>query len=352
MMMADPRPLRPLRILALHSFRTSAAIFEDQLRRSGLLTGGEDAGDLKFVGVPAVVRFLDAPNAATGAAPPDVVAGAWPPPYREWFAATRVDDKEDDEEREREADDDAKESRGSSCHVRRRSYVFEGLDASERLIASALLLDNDGAGYDGIIGFSQGAAMGAAMVATQMAVMRTGGALFRRGGPEAAAGGKGGGDPWAHVRPELAAARVSRFVVCIGAAMAPHPRHLLAFRVLQQKPGEGRSGGVGGAAAAAPSSSSSPLFTAHVIGDNDPVRPFSERLAAAFPAPPLPLVLRHPRGHVVPRLAAAQVRRLEVLLLLRPAFGSGGGDDGGVAGQDSSTSDDDSGRPPPPRSRL
>lgn len=77
-----------VRILALHSFRTNAAIFQKQLRLSGwdrLLT--EELG--------AAFTFIDAPHTASGPIPDDVLLafgkdydgdlGA----YREWWNATQ-----------------------------------------------------------------------------------------------------------------------------------------------------------------------------------------------------------------------------------------------------------------------
>jgi len=373
--MADPPPPPPpeLRILALHSFRTSASIFEDQLRRAGLLTGGgattttsepgaAAAAGLSFAGAPARLDFVEAPNAASGPAPADVAAGGWPPPYREWFAADRIEGPAEGEEGgsggggSSENDDG---DGGGGCLAegrrRRRGYCFAGLEQSERLLARAL--QDARPAYDGIVGFSQGAAMGAAVVAMQLAVRRTGGARgdWAGGGRQGAAREGGGGgrsgagdadaDPWAHVRADLAAAPLPAFLVCIGAAMAPHPRHLQAFRVAG---GAGSSGGVGaggrsggsgagrgdggGAPLPLPLPRPLPLPSAHVIGARDPVRAFSEKLAAAFARP---LVLQHARGHVVPRLDAAQVRRLHEFLLLAASGefrAAGGGGDGGGGG--------------------
>lgn len=320
-----PPPPKRLRILALHSFRTSASIFEDQLRRAGILTGGgendDDGASSRFAGVPAAVTFLNAPNAASGPPPPDVVAGRWPPPYREWLAATRIDEEEEGSKGKKEEEGaDSERGGGGGCAKatrRQRRYRFLGLEDSERVLSRAL---REGE-YDGIVGFSQGAAMAAAMVAMQLAVRRTG------GGVAAAAGAAGGDtDPWAHVRADLAAAPLPSFLICIGAAMAPHSRHLLAFSVAGRR-------AAGEEASALPL----PLPTAHLIGAADPVRPFSERLAAAFDGA---LVLRHARGHVVPRLDEAQVRRLR-------GFLSRGGGAGGAA-----EAKDEEEAPPPPRARL
>jgi hypothetical protein len=326
----DEPPAKRLRILALHSFRTSASIFEDQLRRAGILTGDNDNGASScFAGVPATVDFLNAPNAASGPPPPDVVAGRWPPPYREWFAATRVEDGDEDKGDEQQQDEGADSERGGGgggCEKatrRQRRYRFLGLEDSERMLARAL---REGA-YDGIVGFSQGAAMAAAMVAMQMAVRRTGGAASVATGGGTASDNV---DPWAHVRADLAAAPLPSFLVCIGAAMAPHRRHLLAFSV------------AGKAAEQEEVALPLPLPTAHLIGDRDPVRPFSGRLAAAFDKS---LVLRHARGHVVPRLDEAQGRRLRGFLReAAEALGGRGGAEEEEAEEEEQA--------PPPRPRL
>ena len=144
--------------------------------------------------------------------------------------------------------------------------------------------------------------MAAAVVAMQLAVRRTGGGAAAATAP---------GDPWAHVRADLAAAPVPAFLVCIGAAMAPHPRHLAAFAAAAP------AGGRGNNRPARPPPL--PLATAHLIGDADPVRPFSERLARAFDKP---LVLRHPRGHVVPRLDGEARQSLRAFVAAAAAAGA------------------------------
>jgi predicted esterase len=49
----------------------------------------------------------------------------------------------------------------------------------------------------------------------------------------------------------------------------------------------------------------------HVIGDRDPVKSMTNRLIEAFDAP---LVLSHPRGHVIPSLPPADLARLRAFL--------------------------------------
>jgi len=68
---------RRLRLLALHSFRTSAAIFRRQLARLGGLEGAE-------------LVFIDAPHAASGPLPDDVAAAGFEGPFLEWFTVKQA----------------------------------------------------------------------------------------------------------------------------------------------------------------------------------------------------------------------------------------------------------------------
>lgn len=76
---ATQRHTAKLRVLALHSFRTSGRIFQQQLQLSKL---DQLLGDLlEFV-------FVDAPHPSSGAIPQDVHK-AFEGPYFEWFTADR-----------------------------------------------------------------------------------------------------------------------------------------------------------------------------------------------------------------------------------------------------------------------
>ena len=75
--MEPAAPRRPLRLLALHSFRTSAAIFRRQLARLGGLDGAE-------------LVFIDAPHAASGPLPEDVAGAGFEGPFFEWFTVEQA----------------------------------------------------------------------------------------------------------------------------------------------------------------------------------------------------------------------------------------------------------------------
>ena len=66
-----------LRVLCLHSFRTSAVILSDQLAMAGW-------GDSQCLGDLCEFVYMDAPHPASGPIPPDV-AGFFQPPYFEWW---------------------------------------------------------------------------------------------------------------------------------------------------------------------------------------------------------------------------------------------------------------------------
>ncbi|KAK9801874.1 hypothetical protein WJX73_005674 [Symbiochloris irregularis] len=70
---------RKLKLLALHSFRTSAEIFAQQMQRAGLDTALQDL---------ITVEYLNAPIIATGEPSPDVAA-FFSGPYYQWWAASK-----------------------------------------------------------------------------------------------------------------------------------------------------------------------------------------------------------------------------------------------------------------------
>lgn len=116
-------PARPrLRILCLHSFRTSGRIFQEQLQRAGLDRQLADLVEL---------TFIDAPNPASGPIPDDV-APFFSGPYYEWWNANR-----DAEGR----------------------WSYEGWQRSVKAIERALAEQGGLRGFDGLMGFSQGGAI-------------------------------------------------------------------------------------------------------------------------------------------------------------------------------------------------
>ncbi|PNW76545.1 hypothetical protein CHLRE_11g467682v5 [Chlamydomonas reinhardtii] len=124
---------RRLRVLCLHSFRTSGKIFEEQLQRAQLT---EALGDL------VELTFVDAPHGASGAIPRDVKP-YFEGPYFEWFTAEAVGDRVEFDEQK--------------------------LEASELFLTQ--LLERQGP-FDGLMGFSQGAVMSSALVALQRSGLR------------------------------------------------------------------------------------------------------------------------------------------------------------------------------------
>ncbi|KAL4421601.1 hypothetical protein ABPG75_010892 [Micractinium tetrahymenae] len=120
-------PPRKLRMLALHSFRTSAAIFQEQLKRAGLDKELEDLLDLVFV---------DAPNAASGPIPDDV-SPFFAGPYFEWWNANR--------------DESGR-------------WTYAGWQRAVAQVEDAMRLHGP---FDGVMGFSQGGAMASLVVGMQ-----------------------------------------------------------------------------------------------------------------------------------------------------------------------------------------
>ncbi|KAL4854860.1 NADPH-dependent aldo-keto reductase [Chlorella vulgaris] len=124
---ATGMPKAKLKILATHSFRTSAAIFKEQLQRSGLDKALDDLIEL---------TFIDAPNAASGPIPDDV-SPFFAGPYYEWWNAQR--------------DEQGK-------------WTYEGWQRAVAAIEEALRQHGP---FDGLMGFSQGGAMASLAVGMQ-----------------------------------------------------------------------------------------------------------------------------------------------------------------------------------------
>lgn len=221
--MASPPPGGRLRVLCLHSWRTSGSIFREQFERARLLPVLEAVADLVFV---------DAPNPALGRAPRDVREAFPGREYREWFT-----------------------TEGAEEEMAAFRLTYHGLEVSEAFIER--VFEEQGP-FDGIVGFSQGALMAAAMAALQ----RRGTAL--RGAPPL------------------------RFILLFGAAFSEHPRHLEAFQ-------HGRV----------------PIPTLHVIGHRDFVKEHSINLVRQFDAP---VIVFHSRGHVIPPLEGPHLAVLKGFL--------------------------------------
>lgn len=214
--MQDFGAKKQLRILCLHSWRTSGAIFKEQFERAKLLPAIDDLVELVFV---------DAPNLASGRPPSDVAANFPSRPYYEWFT-----------------------TQGAEDNLKDFVLTYNGLEASEEFVQKVI---QEQGPFDGLIGFSQGAVMAAAMAAMQRAGTVLQGA------------------------PPL------RFICLFGAAFSDHPRHLEAFV-------KGRV----------------EIPTVHVIGHKDFIRKHSVNLVRQFASP---VVIFHPRGHVIPHLEGPQL---------------------------------------------
>mmetsp|Transcript_4027 Transcript_4027/g.10029 ORF Transcript_4027/g.10029 Transcript_4027/m.10029 type:complete len:298 (-) Transcript_4027:173-1066(-) len=123
-------PNRKLRVLCLHSFRTSASIFKQQMAKARLDASLADLVELVYV---------DAPNPASGQIPRDV-APFFEGPYYEWTTVERVGDK--------------------------LEFAEEKMERSIATVAAALRAQGP---FDGLVGFSQGAIMASSLVALQRA---------------------------------------------------------------------------------------------------------------------------------------------------------------------------------------
>lgn len=123
-------PPAKLRVLCLHSWRTSADIFIAQWKRAGLDVALADLVELVFI---------TAPNPASGPIPGDV-AGTFEGPYYEWFSTEKAQDGQD------------------------LVFTYHNMLKSEAAIMQAI---RELGPFDGICGFSQGGAMASIMVALQ-----------------------------------------------------------------------------------------------------------------------------------------------------------------------------------------
>lgn len=230
-----------LRVLCLHSFRTSGEILREQVRLAGW---EETLGDL------VEFHVMDAPHPASGPVPPDVLAFFPDVPYREWWNATE------------RADPD-----GSG----RKTMTYVGLEESLERVKREF--DERGP-FDGVLGFSQGATLTTILAA------------------------KGVADAWGPFADANASRDASRpkpkkppvFAVCVSGAAARTREADATYRAARD------------ANANATGASNSPTPSLHIIGEADRVvpPPASERAAARCFVDPV--VARHPRGHVVPRL--------------------------------------------------
>ncbi|KAI5063874.1 hypothetical protein GOP47_0020544 [Adiantum capillus-veneris] len=120
--LASPSQSQKLRVLCLHGFRTSGIIMETQMRKL-------DRTALDLLDM----TFLDAPYPAEGKSD---VEGIFPPPYYEWFQFTKTD----------------------------TGAIFRHLKECIQFISD--FMEKHGP-FDGIVGFSQGAFLSAALAGMQ-----------------------------------------------------------------------------------------------------------------------------------------------------------------------------------------
>ncbi|KAG1671066.1 hypothetical protein FOA52_000737 [Chlamydomonas sp. UWO 241] len=228
-------PPRKLKLLALHSFRTSARIFKDQFERAKL---GPQTRDL------VEVVFIDAPHLASGALPKDVLP-YWPEgPHYEWFTVDQMGDQ----------------------------YVFDEdkLRISTELVARVL---KEQGPFDGLVGFSQGSILASALIAMQ------------------------------HRGIILQDVPPLRLVILFAGLRSVHPDHIAATDNGKLK-----------------------VPSLHIYGDKDNVIEHCHHLVEAFEGA---VVLRHARGHVIPRLSPVHLACLRAFLSQLLTAGEGAGEGGG-----------------------
>lgn len=250
----------PLKILCLHSFRTSAAILRGQL---DIAQWPSSLGDL------CQFTFMDAPHPASGNIPPDV-ASFFEPPYFEWWNAM-------------------KDENGVLEYV--------GLDVS---FASVDAFVAEHGPFDGVLGFSQGATMT--------------GMLAAMGRAE----GKG---PFKASASSSSGATSATFALMISGMLARTERAQALYTSAEEEgsPGTPSLHIIGEADTVLPPALSERAAALSFWGSNradiptDPVVDTGVDVAAADPV----VVVRHERGHVVPRLTGEALERVRAFLTRR-----------------------------------
>ncbi|KAL3140879.1 hypothetical protein ABBQ32_005414 [Trebouxia sp. C0010 RCD-2024] len=208
----SPDMTRKLKILALHSFRTSGATFSLQMSRAGLDKALQDLVDIVYV---------NAPNDASGPIPEDVKP-YFEGPYFEWWNA------EKDEERDR--------------------ITYRGWDNSKDFIEKVF---KEQGPFDGVMGFSQGGACASTVAALQrLGVMLQG-------------------------APPL------KFAIFFAGALIRDRNLSYIYKEKVTLP------------------------SIHIIGDKDYVKEWSEFQLTKWQDP---ILIRHPRGHVIPRLEGEKLQ--------------------------------------------
>ncbi|KAK9813275.1 hypothetical protein WJX72_011766 [[Myrmecia] bisecta] len=211
---------RKLRILALHSFRTSGTIFQEQMRRAGLDTALEDLVE---------IIYATSPRPASGP-PPEDVHPYFQGPYYEWWNAETVEGQHG------------------------RSVTFHGWDTALSFITDFISLHGP---FDGVMGFSQGTILTSLLVGLQQQ-----GAIMK-GLPH------------------------FRFCLLFAGLPAGDP----ALKYVYDEPLRTPS--------------------LHVMGEKDFVLKYSKLLAKLFKDP---IVIMHPRGHVIPALKGDSLETMRSFL--------------------------------------
>lgn len=188
------------------------------MSRSGLAGAISELADIVYV---------DAPNSASGPIPEDV-SPFFEGPYFEWWNAHKSQDG---------------------------SWSYDNWDKSLSFIQDVCRLHGP---FDGVIGFSQGGAAAALLVAMQ--------------------------------RSGLALQDQPRFRFCICFA---------GIRVRDAKLDDCFDHALRG------------VPSLHIIGDKDPVKRLTNALIASFDRP---VVITHPKGHVIPSLTGDELKAFKVFL--------------------------------------
>ncbi|KAK9843632.1 hypothetical protein WJX81_000221 [Elliptochloris bilobata] len=218
--------MRRLRILALHSFRTSGKIFSEQMKLAGLDAKLADLIDLVYV---------NAPCPATGPLPPDVPPDLFPPPYFEWWNA-----KQDPSTGE---------------------WSYEGWEETISYLTTFCAVNGP---FDGLWAFSQGTMVSSILLAMQQ-------------------------------KGQVLQDHPLRFAVLF-AGVRPRVPELAQLLTDQLD-----------------------VPSLHVIGERDKIKQWSLQLAELFMKP---LVLMHPRGHIIPALTDESIATLRSFLSARAAESS------------------------------
>ncbi|KAG2446703.1 hypothetical protein HYH02_008268 [Chlamydomonas schloesseri] len=264
------------RLLAFHGWRTSATILQQQLQLSSL---DITVGDL------VDITYLNGPHAAKGPPTPDVARFFSPPFVEFWDAVT-----------------------DPATGVVTYAGAEESLAAVETELRAAAAV---GQPVSALLGFSQGAALAALVLALQerglrfqdlpplrCAVLISGSlvrdpawaAVYNMNSAKSASAGDGSAEVGG------SSSTITITSSCGGAASettasalpeTSHARHTPGAGGLLRRP------------------------TCHFIGAADPMRSRSEQLASRYQEP---IVLHHQQGHVVPRLPADAKEQLRTFL--------------------------------------